>query len=102
MEHRIETDSMGEVKVPSNVYWGAQTQRSLENFRIGKDHFPPEMIRALGILKKAAALAKVGAQYGFTIGYEAAEAEQKRRATNEQRYHQRSVSQRLKGIIETI
>lgn len=56
-EFRIETDSMGEVNVAANVYWGAQTQRSLENFRIGGDRFPKEMIRALGILKKAAALA---------------------------------------------
>ncbi len=56
-DYRIETDSMGEVNVASNVYWGAQTQRSLENFKIGGDRFPKEMIRALGILKKAAALA---------------------------------------------
>ncbi|RME16933.1 MAG: class II fumarate hydratase [Bdellovibrio sp.] len=57
MEYRIEVDSMGEVKVPADKYWGAQTQRSLENFKIGKDHFPREMIRALGILKKSAAQA---------------------------------------------
>ena len=56
MEYRIETDSMGEIKVDASKYWGAQTQRSLENFRIGHDHFSREMIRALGILKKAAAL----------------------------------------------
>ncbi len=56
MDFRIETDSMGEVKVASKVYWGAQTQRSLENFKIGGDKFPAEFIRALGILKKAAAL----------------------------------------------
>ncbi len=56
MDFRIETDSMGEVKVASSVYWGAQTQRSLENFKIGGDRFPSEFIRALGILKKAAAL----------------------------------------------
>ncbi len=55
--NRIETDSMGEVGVPSDKYWGAQTQRSLENFKIGTDRFPPEFIRALGILKKAAAMA---------------------------------------------
>jgi len=47
---------MGEVKVFSDKYWGAQTQRSLENFKIGGDKFPKEMIRALGILKKAAAM----------------------------------------------
>jgi fumarate hydratase class II len=55
LEHRIEKDSMGEIKVPANRLWGAQTQRSIENFKIGGDHFPREMIRALGILKKAAA-----------------------------------------------
>jgi fumarate hydratase class II len=57
MSYRIETDSLGEVKVESGKYWGAQTQRSLENFKIGGDRFPREMIRALGILKKACALA---------------------------------------------
>ena len=56
MNVRIETDSMGEVKVASDKYWGAQTQRSLENFKIGGDKFPKEFIQALGILKKAAAL----------------------------------------------
>ncbi|NUN04691.1 MAG: class II fumarate hydratase [Bdellovibrio sp.] len=55
-EFRIEKDTMGEVKVPADKFWGAQTQRSTENFRIGGDRFPREMIRALGILKKAAAL----------------------------------------------
>ena len=59
MEFRIETDSIGEVKVESSRYWGAQTQRSLQNFKIGKDHFTREMIRALGILKKGAALANL-------------------------------------------
>ncbi|MGZ3770361.1 MAG: class II fumarate hydratase [Bdellovibrio sp.] len=53
---RIEKDTMGEVEVPADKYWGAQTQRSLQNFKIGQDHFPREMIAALGILKKAAAL----------------------------------------------
>ncbi|MBF0489331.1 MAG: class II fumarate hydratase [Candidatus Omnitrophica bacterium] len=56
MNVRVETDSMGEVKVASDKYWGAQTQRSLENFKIGGDKFPREFIAALGILKKAAAL----------------------------------------------
>ncbi len=56
MDYRIETDSMGEVRVPADKYWGAQTQRSLENFKIGTDKFPKEFIRALGILKKAAAI----------------------------------------------
>lgn len=56
MEFRVEKDSMGEVQVPKNMYWGAQTQRSLQNFKIGGDRFPREMIRALGVLKKAAAI----------------------------------------------
>src|SRR4051812_21911826 len=53
---RIETDSMGEIEVPSSRYYGAQTQRSLIHFNIGHDTMPREMIRALGTLKKAAAL----------------------------------------------
>ncbi|HEX2268931.1 MAG TPA: class II fumarate hydratase [Pyrinomonadaceae bacterium] len=52
---RIETDSMGAIEVPAESYWGAQTQRSLHHFNIGKDRMPPELIRAFGILKKAAA-----------------------------------------------
>ncbi len=57
MEYRIEHDSMGEVKVPSNRYWGAQTQRSFENFKISTEKMPAEIINAFGILKKAAAIA---------------------------------------------
>ncbi|HEX9740276.1 MAG TPA: lyase family protein, partial [Ignavibacteriaceae bacterium] len=56
MEFRIETDSMGQIKVPKNKYYGAQTARSLMNFKIGGDRFPRELIRAFGILKKAAAM----------------------------------------------
>lgn len=56
MEFRIETDSMGEIKVPCDKYYGAQTARSLINFKIGGERFPREMIRALGVLKKAAAM----------------------------------------------
>ncbi len=56
MEYRIETDTMGEVKVPADRYYGAQTARSLMNFKIGSERMPRELIRALGILKKAAAL----------------------------------------------
>ena len=52
---RTETDSMGEIEVPSSAYWGAQTQRSLIHFNIGFDVMPREVIRALGILKKASA-----------------------------------------------
>lgn len=57
MEYRIEHDTMGEVRVPANHYWGAQTQRSHENFPIGTETVPREVIRAFAILKKAAALA---------------------------------------------
>jgi fumarate hydratase class II len=53
---RTEKDSMGEIGVPADKYWGAQTERSLIHFRIGDDTMPREMIRALGLLKKAAAL----------------------------------------------
>ena len=58
MEYRIEHDSMGQVKVPADRYWGAQTQRSVENFPIGVglETMPCEIIRAFGILKKAAAI----------------------------------------------
>lgn len=59
MSYRIEKDTMGEIQVESSRYWGAQTQRSLQNFPIGTERFkmPRSIIRALGILKKAAALA---------------------------------------------
>jgi fumarate hydratase class II len=53
---RVESDSMGNIEVPADKYWGAQTQRSLIHFDIGDDRMPREMIRALGLLKKAAAL----------------------------------------------
>ena len=53
---RLESDSMGQVEVPAHVYWGAQTQRSLLHFNIGRDTMPPELIWAFGILKKACAL----------------------------------------------
>jgi fumarate hydratase class II len=56
MKYRIETDSMGEIKVPADKYYGAQTARSIMNFKIGGERFPREVIRALGVLKKAAAL----------------------------------------------
>ena len=56
---RTETDSMGAIEVPSDRYWGAQTERSLIHFNIGHDVMPRELIRALGILKKAAALVNV-------------------------------------------
>lgn len=57
MAYRIENDSIGKVKVPAEKYWGAQTQRSLQNFEIGNGKMPIEIIRAFAILKKAAAQA---------------------------------------------
>ncbi|ASV08812.1 fumarate hydratase, class II [Leptospira interrogans serovar Canicola] len=63
MKTRIETDSMGEIAVDDSKYWGAQTERSLHHFHIGNDRFPREMIRALGILKKSAAV--VNAELGL-------------------------------------
>ena len=53
---RIETDSMGEIAVAADKYWGAQTERSLHHFNIGSDIMPREVTHAFGILKKAAAL----------------------------------------------
>ena len=55
-EMRVETDSFGPLEVPADKYWGAQTARSLINFRIGTERMPPPLIRALGIIKRAAAL----------------------------------------------
>ncbi|KAI5307676.1 fumarase fum1, partial [Ascosphaera atra] len=63
--HRIETDAFGEIEVPADKYWGAQTQRSLGNFKINQpqDRMPPPIVRAFGILKGAAA--KVNTQFGL-------------------------------------
>ena len=55
MNHRVERDSMGEVEVPADRYWGAQTQRSLENFKIGIERLPRSLIRAIGVVKQSAA-----------------------------------------------
>ena len=62
MSHRTERDSLGPIDVPSDKYYGAQTQRSLDNFKIGNQKFPREFIRAYGILKKSAA--SVNHSYG--------------------------------------
>jgi fumarate hydratase class II len=56
---RIESDSMGKVEVPADRYWGAQTQRSLHNFKIGGERMPPALVRALGIQKRASAQANI-------------------------------------------
>ncbi len=63
MDYRIEKDTMGEVNVPANVYWGAQTQRSIDNFKIAQDinKMPKEIIKAFAYLKKAAALTNLDA-----------------------------------------
>lgn len=63
MEYRIERDTLGEVKVPKDKYWGAQTQRSKENFPIGNEKMPREIIHAFAIVKKAAA--KVNSELGL-------------------------------------
>ena len=63
METRIETDSMGEIEVPANRYYGAQTARSLIHFDIGEETMPRELIRGMGVLKKASAL--VNAELGL-------------------------------------
>jgi len=56
-DYRVERDSMGELRLPANVYYGAQTQRAVENFPISGQHLPPELIHALGLVKWAAAVA---------------------------------------------
>ena len=66
MQTRIETDSMGKIEVPTDRYWGAQTQRSLQNFKIGGERFPREMIWALGIVKQS--VAEVNAELGTLDG----------------------------------
>ncbi|MGH7330147.1 MAG: lyase family protein, partial [Polyangiaceae bacterium] len=59
MSVRVESDTMGNIEVPADKYWGAQTQRSLQNFKIGGHRFSPGMIRAFGIVKKGAAIANL-------------------------------------------
>ena len=58
---RTETDSMGAIEVPADHYWGAQTERSLMHFAIGHDLMPRSIVRAFGVLKKAAAESSAGA-----------------------------------------
>ncbi len=77
-EFRIEKDTMGEVQVPAHRYWGAQTQRSVQNFRIGSERMPIEVVHAFGILKKAAARVNVE-----LAGLEASKAELIGRACDE-------------------
>ena len=52
MDYRMERDSMGEMEVPADRYWGAQTQRSYQNFQIGTEKMPEEIVRAFGILRR--------------------------------------------------
>jgi fumarate hydratase class II len=56
---RTETDSFGAIEVPADRYWGAQTQRSLQNFKIGTERMPEPIVRALGIVKRGRALANM-------------------------------------------
>ena len=56
MDYRVEKDSLGEIKVPKDVYYGAQTQRAINNFNISKEKIPQEVIRSYGFIKKAAAI----------------------------------------------
>lgn len=65
--HRTESDAFGEIQVPSDKYWGAQTERSLENFKINQpqDRMPPPIVRAFGILKGAAAT--VNMKFGLGV-----------------------------------
>ena len=58
-QNRIETDTIGDVEVPSDAYWGAQTQRSMQNFDIGEEKMPAPLVRAFGIQKKASAQANM-------------------------------------------
>ena len=71
MDYRIEKDTMGEMRVPSDKYWGAQTQRSYQNFEIGTEVMPREITHAFGILKMAAARAnfKLGKLSEEKLGY---------------------------------
>src|SRR5579862_3726574 len=75
---RTETDSFGPIEVPADRYWGAQTQRSLQNFKIGGERMPAPVVHALGVVKRAAAIANVGlgqldAKLGETIAAAAQE-----------------------------
>ena len=75
--NRIETDSLGAIAVPAEKYWGAQTQRSLEHFKIGNERLPRPLIRALGIVKYCAALSNIALNnLDETIGYAVAKAAQ--------------------------
>ncbi|MFN3287011.1 MAG: lyase family protein, partial [Sphingomonadaceae bacterium] len=67
---RTETDSFGPIEVPAEAYWGAQTQRSIQNFPIGGERMPLPLIRALGVIKQAAA--RVNAVHGLDAGLAAA------------------------------
>ncbi|MDR2519752.1 MAG: class II fumarate hydratase, partial [Eubacteriaceae bacterium] len=57
MKYRVELDTMGEVRVPADKLWGAQTQRSIENFPIGEEKMPLALIRAIAMVKMASAMA---------------------------------------------
>lgn len=67
MGKRIETDSMGEIEVEESRYWGAQTQRSFENFEISHERFPRVFIRAYGLVKQSAAEAQSDKPFAFPM-----------------------------------
>ena len=76
-DFRIESDSLGPIRVPADKYWGAQTQRSLDNFKIGTERLPRPLIRALGIVKRCAALSNIALDnIDETIGFAIAAAAQ--------------------------
>lgn len=83
---RTESDAFGEIQVPSDKYWGAQTERSLENFRINQpqDRMPPPIIKAFGILKGAAATVNMRYGLGMFPGFRTStQSTQDKRTTDE-------------------
>ena len=86
---RTETDTFGPIEVPAEAYWGAQTQRSRENFRIGEERMPLPLIRALGLVKRAAA--EVNKSLGI-LDAKRAQGDRRRRAGGDRRQARRPVS----------
>ena len=103
MEYRIEKDTMGEMQVPADRYWAAQTQRSYQNFKIGGEIMPREITQAFGILKKAAAranfsLGKIDAEKLSAIDIKITETEEKSKSLDITIREQQS----LLSTIETL
>jgi len=91
---KVEKDSMGEIQIPGDRLWGAQTQRSLENFKIGKDKMPIEIIKAFAILKKAAALTN------YELGWLEKKFEETGYVSPDYVLPDETVNEKLKKIIE--